>query len=63
MRTLQRRAFVEQDIDFDPDAVARVVRGDAFVAVDEGREAPGQVRQFLLETVVDGGAGEAEDVF
>jgi hypothetical protein len=40
-----------------------VVGCDAFVAVYEGREAPGEVGKFLLETVVDCGAGETEDVF
>ena len=63
VRPAQPRLLAQHDVQFDPDAVAGVVRGDGLVGVDDGGEAPGQKGDFLEEGGRDGGAGEAGHVF
>ena len=63
MRPAQPRLLSQHDVQLDPDAIARMVRRDGLVGVDDGGEAPGQKGDFLEEGRGDGGAGEAGDVF
>ena len=63
MRPAQPRLLAQHDVQFDPDAIARMVRRDGLVGVDHGGEAPGQKGDFLEEGGRDGGAGEPGCVF
>lgn len=62
MSLFQRGSLGQQNIHLDPNPVACMIRRDAFVSVDERGKAPREKREFLLETIVDGGTGEAEYV-
>ena len=63
VRPAQPRLLFQHDVQFDPDAVAGVVRRDGLVGVDDGGEAPGQKGDFLEEGGRDGGAREPGHVF
>lgn len=63
MRNFQWRLLIQQDIDLNPNAVASMVSLDGFIAIDQRREAPGEISKFLQDAVINRGPGEAEDIF
>ena len=62
MAPIQPAPTLQHNIQLHPHAITRVVRGDRFVRVDDGSEAPGEVGDFLQEGGRDSAAGEADDV-
>jgi len=54
---------IHEDIELDPDTVTGVVAGDTLEAIDDGREAIGQIHEFLLQLGISRLAGETDDVF
>lgn len=63
MCNFQRRLLIQQDINFNPNTVTSMIGLDRFIAIDQRREAPGEISKFLQDPIVDRGPSEAEDIF